>query len=141
MILVVISSATINGVVFGVVNNFGVFYAYLTELSKTDITALGFSNSNHEDQITTTISTVNISLTANMTTTTTLDAVVQSLIGMFVLFRQKLIIGFITMAKHTLQCPDKIPVNFVSITVSVSLNRLIFFFSLPSSPVDYVILQ
>nr|XP_046918510.1 monocarboxylate transporter 10-like isoform X2 [Dermatophagoides farinae] len=81
MILVVISSATINGVVFGVVNNFGVFYAYLTELSKTDITALGFSNSNHEDQITTTISTVNISLTANMTTTTTLDAVVQSLIA------------------------------------------------------------
>lgn len=34
MILVVVASSTINGVVFGVVNNFGVFYVYLIELFK-----------------------------------------------------------------------------------------------------------
>lgn len=34
MVLVVIASSTINGVVFGVVNNFGVFYVYLIKLFK-----------------------------------------------------------------------------------------------------------
>lgn len=86
MILVVIASATINGVVFGVVNNFGVFYAHLTELSKTDITALGFSNDNSQENEYHMMTSNNVSIVANnMTTTTKLDAVVQSLIGMFLL--------------------------------------------------------
>lgn len=48
MISVVIASATINGVVFGVVNNFGVFYVYLIELFKADTSLLTFAGSDEQ---------------------------------------------------------------------------------------------
>lgn len=85
-IIVVIASATINGVVFGVVNNFGVFYAHLTELSKTDaISSLGFFNKNannlmesvNNDKL---ITNSYNNIDANHTTS---GAVVQSLIGKY----------------------------------------------------------
>ena len=43
LIAVVVASSTINGVVFGVVNNFGVFYVYLIELFKADTSLLTLS--------------------------------------------------------------------------------------------------
>lgn len=51
MISVVIASATINGVVFGVVNNFGVFYVYLIELFKADTSLLTFAGSDEQAMI------------------------------------------------------------------------------------------
>lgn len=43
MILVVISSSTINGIVFGVVNNFGIFYDSLVDMFKADPSLLSLS--------------------------------------------------------------------------------------------------
>lgn len=51
MVLVVISSATINGVVFGVVNNFGVFYVYLIELFKSDTSLLSLTGSDDQSMM------------------------------------------------------------------------------------------
>lgn len=51
LLAVVVASSTINGVVFGVVNNFGVFYAHLTTLFKTDSSLLDWGPTFRENQI------------------------------------------------------------------------------------------
>lgn len=67
MVSVVISSSIINGVVFGVVNNFGLFYYYLVELFKTDDSILHWTSQDDEPDV--------------ASNSTTSDALRQSLIG------------------------------------------------------------
>jgi len=76
LIAVVVASATINGVVFGVVNNFGVFYVYLIELFQSDTSLLSLTNAD-EPQWTTLTPTTN---------STTRNTLLQPLIGKMTLF-------------------------------------------------------
>ena len=78
LISVVVASATINGVVFGVVNNFGVFYVYLIELFRTDSILLILTPT--EEQFTTVES---LSVSDNITATT--NTMLQPLIGKWTL--------------------------------------------------------
>ncbi|KPM08946.1 monocarboxylate transporter-like protein 4 [Sarcoptes scabiei] len=75
LISVVLSSATINGIVFGVVNNFGVFYAYLTEMYQNDNESLSdfaiSSPSNQNDSV----------IKTSFANQTSSDALTQSLIA------------------------------------------------------------
>lgn len=74
LISVVVASSTINGVVFGVVNNFGVFYVYLIELFKSDTSLLVLTST--EEQFPTTDMPVD-----NSTSVPTDSAFLQPLIG------------------------------------------------------------
>lgn len=71
MILVVIASSIINGVVFGVVNNFGLFYYYLVELIKAEDSVLVWAGTEDEENMASVLSS----------NSTKSDALRQSFIG------------------------------------------------------------